>query len=154
MPTDFANFSEFLAALQSTVSTFKGGAGAAGAGGALMLALRLFRSGFIQAYLPEKLRWDSLPWYTKLALPFLASAAVSFLGTLGGGIAIPTAVATALTTALGAILLNHSTKAAGSVLTGALPKAAHKVVAPLFPIDPAKLPKFDLNVDKDDSAHD
>lgn len=70
--------------------------------------------------------WDKLPWYAKLALPFICAAGGTFL------IALPTgwlpAAGAALTAGLGAVGLHHITKAVG--------KAAEPVV--LVPSSPLR----------------
>jgi uncharacterized membrane protein YphA (DoxX/SURF4 family) len=111
----------------------------------VMFSVRFFRTQLGMRFLPELLQWPKLPKWAKLALP----AVMAGLPVLGAGLLAGTAplvlAGSVLVTALGAIFSHHVTKAVGQGMDQNLigePSLSRKALAPLFPIDVTKLPKF------------
>ena len=120
------------------------GAGAwAVAPAAVVAGVRMLRAGPIQAAMPPRWRWDSLPWWAQYLVVGVSSAAASMATGVLLGVAPAVALAAAIPVALAAIGGNEVTKAAGYAGTAKRlaenpdyePSALRKAVAGVVPIN-------------------
>ena len=103
-----------LEALKAVLASKASGGLLAAASTALMYLLRLLRDDAPQSYLPEKLQWKNLPFLAKLALPLLLGGGGAVLLALSTGAALLPALVQGVIAGVGAVGLNHATKAAAS----------------------------------------
>lgn len=120
-------------AFKGVFSDFHSLGAIAGLGSLLTLLIRTLRNDAVQNLLPKPLKWENLPQWAKLALPFALSGAAALLSALAAGTPPLAAAATALTAALASIGFHHADKS-----------AAKAVVVSQNPPKAEDLPKFDL----------
>jgi len=102
-----------------------GWAAAVGAVGVLItFAVRLYQTGVIQGFIPEKYRWERLTPLAKFMFPFLMAAIGTFLVGLAAQIALGVAIkavigkliAAAIGAGIAAVATHQGTKAVGTTV--------------------------------------
>lgn len=110
---------------------------------AVVAGVRVLRAAPIQAAIPPRWRWDSLPWWAQYVVVGVSSVAASVATAVLVGVAPAVALAAAVPVALAAIGGHEVSKAAGYADTakkltadpGYVPGAVRKAISPVLPID-------------------